>query len=108
MNRITLIGRLTRDPELRYTAAGKPVANFTVAVDRDFKNAQGEKEADFIKIVVWEKQAENCQQYIHKGSLVGIDGKLQIRSYQQDGQNRTSAEVTAERVQFLDRREPGE
>jgi single-strand DNA-binding protein len=110
MNRIVLIGRLVREPEIRYTAAGKAVSNFTLAVDRDFKNAQGEKEADFIRIVIWEKGAELCQQYTHKGSLVGIDGKLQIRNYEADGQKKQSAEVIAERVQFLDpkQREPGE
>ncbi len=111
LNRIVLIGRLTREPELRFTSAGTAVANFTLAVDRQRPNSQGEREADFIRIVVWGKQAETCSNYLSKGRLVAVDGRLQISKYQgQDGQNRTSAEVVAESVRFLDRaqRAPGE
>jgi single-strand DNA-binding protein len=104
LNRIVLIGRLTRDPELRFTTSGKAVANFTLAVDRQRPNSQGEKEADFIRIIVWDKQAETCSNYLGKGRLVAVDGRLQVRTYQaQDGQNRTIAEVVAENVRFLDR-----
>jgi len=105
LNRIILIGRLTRDPELRYTASGKAVANFALAVDRKFTNQQGERETDFINIVVWNKQAENCANYLKKGSLAAVDGRLQIRSYEdREGQRRKTAEVVAGSVQFLDTR----
>ncbi|HBL36328.1 MAG TPA: single-stranded DNA-binding protein [Firmicutes bacterium] len=104
MNHVILIGRLTRDPELRYTPNGVAVANFTVAVDRTFTNQAGEREADFIPIVVWQKLAETCANHLHKGRLVAVDGRLQIRSYDtQDGQKRRVAEVVAANVQFLDR-----
>ncbi len=108
LNRIVLIGRLTRDPELRFTASGTAVANFTLAVDRQRPNKQGEREADFIRIVVWDKMGETCANYLGKGRLVAVDGRLQVRTYQaQDGQNRTSAEVVAENVRFLDRAKEG-
>ncbi|NLW56117.1 MAG: single-stranded DNA-binding protein [Firmicutes bacterium] len=104
MNHVILIGRLTRDPELRYTPNGVAVANFTLAVDRPFTNQAGEREADFIPIVVWQKLAETCANHLHKGRLVAVDGRLQIRSYEtQDGQRRRVAEVVAGSVQFLDR-----
>lgn len=108
LNRIVLIGRLTRDPELRYTQSGVPVASFTLAVDRSFKNAQGERETDFINIVVWRQQAENCAQYLTKGKLAAVDGSLQLRSYTgNDGIKRTAAEVNADMVRFLSPREGG-
>lgn len=104
MNHIVLIGRLTRDPELRYTPNGLAVANFDLAVDRPTTNQQGERETDFIRIVAWQKQAELCANYLKKGRLVGVEGRLQIRSYEtQDGQKRKVAEVVANFVQFLDR-----
>ena len=81
MNRVVLIGRLTADPELRFTQNGIAVARFTLAVDRTFANQQGERETDFIDIVVWRKQAENCGQYLKKGHLAAVDGRLQVRSY---------------------------
>lgn len=99
-----LIGRLTRDPELRYTPNGVAVSNFDLAVSRPAKNANGERETDFIRIVSWGKQAENCANYLRKGRLAGIQGRLQIRSYEtQDGQKRRVAEVVANFVQFLER-----
>jgi single-strand DNA-binding protein len=104
LNRVILIGRLTRDPELKYIPSGAPVANFTLAVDRPFTNKQGERETDFVPIVVWRKQAENCANYLGKGSLVAVDGRLQVRSYEQDGQRKYMTEVVAEDVRFLDRR----
>ncbi len=104
MNRVTLIGRLTADPELRYTLNGKAVAHFTLAVDRRFKNAQGERETDFIRIVAWEKSAEFAANYLTKGRLAGVDGRLQTRTYETpQGERRTIAEVVAEAVQALDR-----
>jgi single-strand DNA-binding protein len=107
LNRVILIGRLTQDPELRYTNLGTAVASFTLAVDRMRTNQSGERETDFIPIVVWQKQAELCAQYLHKGRLAAVDGRLQIRSYEnKDGQKVRVAEVVAEAVRFLDRGEP--
>jgi single-strand DNA-binding protein len=105
LNRVVLIGRLTQDPELRYTpTSGVAVASFTLAVNRMVRQ-QGQQEADFIPIVVWRTQAENCAKYLGKGSLVAVEGRLQIRKYEdREGQRRTAAEVVAERVQFLDTR----
>ncbi|MCF8011446.1 MAG: single-stranded DNA-binding protein [Clostridiales bacterium] len=109
LNRIILIGRLTRDPELRHTTNGTPVANFTLAVNRDFNNRQGEKDADFINIVVWRKQAENVANYMSKGKLVAVEGRLQIRSYDDSqGIRRKAAEVIANNVKFLDKMSGGE
>lgn len=104
LNRVILIGRLTRDPELKYIPSGTPVASFTLAVDRPFVNKEGEREADFIPIVVWRKQAENCANYLGKGSLVAVDGRMQVRTYEQDGQRRYITEVVADSVRFLDRK----
>ena len=109
LNRILLIGRLTADPTLRYTPTGKAVANFTLAVDRGRKDAQGNKETDFIDIIVWEKQAENVSKYVAKGSQVAVEGRLQIRSYEdQKGNKRKAAEVVASSVQFLDSKKSAE
>ncbi|MGI6145024.1 MAG: single-stranded DNA-binding protein [Clostridia bacterium] len=105
LNRAILIGRLTKDPELRYTPNGVAVASFTLAVDRPFTNQQGEREADFIPVVVWRKQAENCANYIGKGSLVAVEGRIQVRTYDaKDGQRRWVTEVVADNVRFLDKR----
>lgn len=102
MNKVFLIGRLTRDPELRYTSSNVATASFNLAVDRNFTNQNGEREADFINIVVWRKQAENVKNYLTKGSQVAIDGRIQTRSYDgQDGQKRYVTEVVADNVQFL-------
>lgn len=102
LNRIVLIGRLTADPTLRYTPNGKAVTSFTLAVDRQFKNQQGEREADFINIIVWGAQAENAANYLAKGKLAAVDGRLQIRSFEgQDGQKRWITEVVADTVRFL-------
>jgi len=104
LNRVILIGRLTRDPELRFTQGGTPVVNFTIAVDRSFTNQQGERGADFIRIVAWNKLAETVANYLNKGRLVAVDGRLQVRSYEdREGQKRQSYEVVAETVRFLDR-----
>ena len=102
LNRIVLIGRLTKDPELRHTQSGKAVCTFTLAVDRPYLANNGNREADFINIVVWNKTAENCAQYLAKGKLAAVDGRLQIRSYDgQDGQRRYVTEVIADNVRFL-------
>jgi single-strand DNA-binding protein len=104
MNRIALIGRLTRDPDIRYTQSGNAVCSFTLAVDRPYSGQQGEKETDFISIVVWRKAAEACANNLGKGRLVAVEGRLQIRSYETpEGQKRWVTEVVAERVQFLDK-----
>ncbi|EAE1284752.1 single-stranded DNA-binding protein [Listeria innocua] len=103
MNRVVLVGRLTKDPDLRYTPAGAAVATFTLAVNRPFKNAQGEQEADFINCVVWRKPAENVANFLKKGSMVGVDGRIQTRNYEDNDNKRVFVtEVVAESVQFLD------
>ena len=108
LNKIILIGRLTRDPELRYTASGIPVAKFNLAVDRPFKNQKGEREADFIDIETWRGLAENCANHLGKGRLVAVEGRLQIRSYDDNqGIRRKAAEVVADNVRFLDRAKEG-
>ncbi|MBQ6135226.1 MAG: single-stranded DNA-binding protein [Bacilli bacterium] len=102
MNKVVLIGRLTRDPELRYTGSNTPVATFTLAVNRAFSNQQGEREADFINIVVWRKQAENVKNYLTQGSQAAVEGRIQTRSYDdQNGQKRYVTEVVADNVEFL-------
>ena len=102
MNKIFLIGRLTKDPELRYTPNGAAVASFTLAVNRRVANQNGEKEADFIPIVVWNKAAENCSKYLSKGRQAAVEGRLQIRSYDgNDGNRRWVTEVIADNVEFL-------
>lgn len=104
MNKVFLIGRLTRDPELRYTSSNIPTASFSIAVNRNFTNQNGERDVDFINIVVWRKQAENIKNYLTKGSQVAIDGRIQTRTYDaQDGSKRYVTEVVADNVQFLDR-----
>ena len=104
LNKVVLIGRLVRDPELRFTPSGVPVASFRLAVDRPFTNQQGQREADFISIVVWRKLAETCANHLHKGRLVAVAGRLQTRSYDaSDGQRRQVTEVVADEVRFLDR-----
>lgn len=108
MNRVVLVGRLARDPELRYTPAGQAVASFTVAVNRPFKNQQGEQETDFINCVVWRKPAENLANYMKKGNLIGIEGRIQTRSYEgKDGKTVYVTEVVAENVQFLESKKSG-
>jgi single-strand DNA-binding protein len=103
MNRACLVGRLTRDPELRYTGSNIPVATFTIAINRTYTNQSGEREADFINIVVWRKQAENVKNFLSQGSLVSIEGRIQTRSYDaQDGAKRYVTEVVADSVQFLE------
>ena len=101
MNNIILIGRLTKDPDLRYTQAGKAVCSFTLAVDRPYSGDK--KETDFINIVVWNKVGENCAQYLSKGRKVAVQGRLQIRNYEDDkGYKKYITEVVANSVEFLE------
>ena len=103
INRTVLVGRLTKDPEYRVTPAGVQVANFTLAANRTFKNAKGEQEADFINCVVFRKPAENVNNYLKKGSLAGVEGRLQSRSYDnQEGRRVYVTEVVCDSVQFLE------
>ena len=103
LNKVILIGRLVRDPELRYTPNGKAVANFTLAVDRGFKDKEtGESQADFIRIVTWDKQAELCANNLAKGRLVAVEGSIRTGSYEKDGQKVYTTDVQATRVVFLD------
>ena len=103
LNRVVLVGRLTKDPEFRTTPSGVEVSTFTLAVNRTFTNAQGEREADFINVVVFKKQVENVKNYLSKGSLAGVDGRLQTRSYENKvGQRVFVTEVVADSVQFLE------
>lgn len=105
MNRVCLVGRLTTKPELRTTGSNVPYTRFNLAVNRTFNNAQGERETDFISIVVWRKQAENVCKYLDKGSQVSIEGRIQTGSYDgQDGQRRYTTDVVADNVQFLETR----
>ncbi|MQY58106.1 MAG: single-stranded DNA-binding protein [Clostridia bacterium] len=104
LNQVVLIGNLARDPELRYTPDGTPVTSFTIAVNRTFVNRQGEREADFVPIVVWRKRAETCSEYLMKGSQVAVEGRLQVRNYEdKDGIRKWVTEVVARRVDFLQR-----
>lgn len=103
INRVVLVGRLTKDPEFRTTPSGVDVATFTLAVNRNFKSKNGEQQADFINCVVFRKQAENVNNYLNKGSLAGIDGRLQSRSYEnKEGQRVFVTEVVCDSVQFLE------
>lgn len=102
MNRVMLVGRLTIKPELRYTGSNLPYARFLVAVNRTFTNSQGQREADFINVVVWRKQAENVCNFLDKGSLVSVEGRLQTSTYEVNGEKRYRVEVVADSVQFLE------
>lgn len=102
MNKVVLIGRLTRDPELRTIANGTATTSFSIAVNRQFTNQNGEREADFINCVAWRRQAENIAKYCTKGSQVAVEGRIQTRSYDaQDGTKRYVTEVIADNVEFL-------
>lgn len=103
INRVVLVGRLTKDPEFRTTSNDVNVATFTLAVNRTFTNANGEREADFINVVVFRRQAENVNNYLSKGQLAGVDGHIQSRSYEnQEGKRVFVTEVVADSVQFLE------
>ena len=103
MNKVVLIGRLTKDPELRYTSSNVPAASFTLAVNRNFQNQNGVREADFINIVMWRKQAETVKKYLTKGSLISIEGRIQTRNYDgADGKKVYVTEVIADNFEFLE------
>lgn len=103
INRVVMVGRLTKDPQFRTTQSGVSVTTFTLAVNRTFTNAQGEREADFINCITFRKQAENVNNYLSKGSLAGVDGRIQSRTYENDeGKRVFVTEVVADSVQFLD------
>lgn len=106
MNKIILLGRLTKDPEVRYTPNSKCVAQFTLAVDRPFAGQDGQREADFINVVVWNKTAEVVGNHVQKGHRLLVEGRLQIRNYTaQDGSKRYVTEVIADRVEFIERKD---
>ncbi len=103
INRVVLVGRLTRDPEPRHTKSGVAVTRFTLAVNRNYTNQQGEREADFINITTWRGLAENVAKYTRKGALVGVEGRLQVTTYEnQEGKTVWSTEVVADDVRFLE------
>lgn len=103
INNVTLVGRLTKDPELRYTPSGVATARFTIAVNRTFTNQQGEREADFIQCIAWRKAAENLANYMKKGNLVGVTGRIQTGSFEgQDGKRVYTTDVVTESIQFLE------
>lgn len=109
LNQVVLIGRLTDSPELRYTPNGVAIAKFTLAVERPFKSQSGEREVDFIDIVVWRRQAELAANHLDKGRLVAVEGRLQVRSYDvQDGSKRKAYEVVADSIQYLDKPKDGQ
>ena len=111
MNRVILIGRLARDPEIRYTQSGKAFCRFTVAVDRRFSRAEqqeGQQTADFIPVTCWEKLAEICGNNLTKGRRIGVEGRIQVRSYDgSDGQRKYATDVVADNVEFLDSKNAG-
>ncbi|PIC59080.1 single-stranded DNA-binding protein [Sporosarcina sp. P12(2017)] len=103
INRVVLVGRLTKDPELKYTQGGIAVCRFTLACNRPFKSEGGEQQADFIQCVAWRKQAENISNFLNKGSLAGVDGRIQTGSFEgQDGKRVYTTEVVADSTQFLE------
>ncbi|WP_270693162.1 single-stranded DNA-binding protein [Enterococcus malodoratus] len=109
INNVTLVGRLTKDPDLRYTTSGTGVATFTLAVNRNFTSADGNREADFINCVIWRKSAETLANYAHKGTLIGVTGRIQTRNYEnQQGQRVYVTEVVAEGFQLLESRNTNE
>lgn len=102
INQVTIVGRLTRDPELKYTPEGKAVSNVTLAVNRNFKNQVGDYETDFVQCTLWRKTAENTAEYCRKGSLIGVTGRIQTRNYEnQEGKKIYVTEVVAEMVRFV-------
>lgn len=103
LNKITIIGRLTRDPELKYTTNGNAVSRMTVAVDRNYKDAEGNNVVDFIPIIAWKKLAEIVAEHMKKGKLIAVHGSLQIRSYDDKGETKYIAEVIADDIRFLEK-----
>ena len=110
LNKVFLIGNLTRDPELRYVPSGTAVASFGMAINRTYTTQSGERKEEtcFVRITVWGRQAETCNQFLSRGSLVFVEGRLIYRTWETNGQKRSTLEVRADRVQFLGRPRPGE
>jgi single-strand DNA-binding protein len=109
LNRTILVGRLTKDPEVKYTSSNIPYARFTVAVNRTFAGPNGEREADFISCIAWRKQAENMARFVHKGSLVGVEGRIQTGRYDdKDGNTVFTTDVVCDSVQFLEPKSSGQ
>lgn len=104
INNVVLVGRLTKDPELQATPNGISYVRFTLAVNRSFTNQQGQREADFIQCVVWRKQAENVARFLKKGSLIGVEGRIETGRYEQGGETRYTTNVVCDSVQFLEPR----
>lgn len=102
MNRVILVGRITKDPEIKSTQSNIAVVTFTLAVNRQFADQAGEKQADFIQCVVWRKQAENLARFVRKGALLGVEGRIQTRQYEADNGTRYVTEVVCDSVQFLE------
>jgi single-strand DNA-binding protein len=102
MNRVILVGRITKDPEVKQTQSNIPVVSFTLAINRQFTDASGERQADFIQCVVWRKQAENLARFVKKGALLGVEGRLQSRQYEAENGTRYVTEVVCDSVQFLE------
>lgn len=103
MNKIVLIGRLTRDPELKYTTNGNAVSRMTLAVDRNYKDTDGNTKVDFIPVIAWKKLAEIVAEYMRKGKMIAVHGSLEIRSYDDGGDTKYIAEVIADDIRFLDK-----
>lgn len=108
INRVVLVGRITRDPELRHTSSNIPVLSFTLAVNRPFADQSGERQADFINCVAWRRQAENIARYVKKGALLGVDGRIQTGSYESEQGIRYTTDVVCDSVQFLESRSSGD
>lgn len=108
MNKVILVGRITKDPEIKLTANQTKYSNFTIAVDRRFKDQNGERQADFINCVAWKQTAEFINKYFHKGSRIGISGSIQTRSYEKDGQKVFITEVLVEDAEFVESKSQGE
>ena len=102
LNKVVLIGRLTKDPKLRYTQSNIATTRFTLAVDRGFTGQDGQKQTDFIPVVTWRKQAENCAKYLAKGRLVAVAGRIQTGSYEKDGRRIYTTDINADEVKFLE------
>ena len=102
MNRVILVGRITKDPEVKTTQSNIPVVSFTLAVNRQFSDASGDRQADFIQCVVWRKQAENLARFVKKGALLGVEGRIQTRQYEAENGTRYVTEVVCDSVQFLE------
>ena len=108
MNKVCLVGNLTRDPELSTIPSGKSVCKFGIAVNRAFASASGEKEVDFFNITAWDKKGETCAKYLKKGNKVGVSGRIQIRQYEADGVKKTAVDIIADDVEFLTPKNGGE